>query len=291
MRDGGTERLAQGRRASAFGIGCNGLLFALKLLTGLAAGSVAVVADGVNNLTDAASNAVALLGFRLAAKPADAEHPYGHGRYEYLAGLTVAALILAAGVELLAGGVRELAHPTPVAFSAPMAAVLALSALVKLGMMAFYRRTGRRIGSETLLASAADSRSDALTTAAVLAGMVMLVLRLSFPPLVMDAVQSTADMVGPISMFITGMLLGGMDLKRIFGYRRVWLVAALRLVALPLVSLAVLKYTPLYTLVPDGRTILLITLLAASAPAASTVTQMAQYYGRDAEYARRNTQF
>lgn len=123
---------------------------------------------------------------------------------------------------------------------------------------------------------------------AVLAGMVMMVLRLSFPPLVMDAVQSTADMVGPISMFITGMLLGGMDLKRVLSYRRVWLVAALRLVALPLVSLAVLKFTPLYTMVPDGRTILLITLLAASAPAASTVTQMAQYYGRDAEYASAN---
>ena len=171
--NGGKERLALGRRAGALGMACNLALFACKLLLGLASGSVAVVADGINNLTDAASNAVTLLGFHLAARPADAEHPYGHGRYEYLAGLTVAVLVLVAGVELLREGARELARPTAVEFSWVMAAALALSAVVKLGMMAFYRRAGRKIGSEALLVSATDSLGDAATTGAVLAGMLV----------------------------------------------------------------------------------------------------------------------
>ena len=173
MEKAGGKRLTAGRRASALGMACNVLLFAAKLLAGLMSGSMAVIADGVNNLTDAASNVIALLGFHLAAKPADAEHPYGHGRYEYVAGLTVAALVIVAGVELLREGVAELLHPTAVEFSWLMAALLALSAAVKLGMMFFYRRVGRKIGSETLLVSAADSRNDALTTGAVLAGMLI----------------------------------------------------------------------------------------------------------------------
>ena len=171
MEQTGKARLAVGRRTSAVGLACNLALFAAKLLVGLAAGSVAVVADGVNNLTDAASNIIGYLGFRLAARPADTEHPYGHGRYEYLAGLTVAALVLTAGVELMREGMQELWHPTAVSFSWVMAGTLAASVAVKTAMMVFYRRTGRRIGSETLLVSAADSRNDALTTAAVLAGM------------------------------------------------------------------------------------------------------------------------
>ena len=173
MEKAGGERLALGRRASALGMACNLALFLGKLLVGLASGSVAVVADGVNNLTDAASNVVGLLGFQLAARPADAEHPYGHGRYEYLAGLTVAVLVLVAGVELMREGMRELWHPTAVAFSWVMAGTLAVSIVVKTAMMAYYRHTGRRIGSGTLLVSAADSRNDALTTAAVLAGMLI----------------------------------------------------------------------------------------------------------------------
>ena len=164
-------RLAYGRLASVIAIGANGLLFLMKLLVGLTAGSVAVVADGVNNLSDAASNVVSLLGFRLAARPADAEHPYGHGRYEYLAGLTVAVLILAAGVELARSGVLRVLHPETPAFSWLMAAVLAGSMAVKLWMMAFQREAGRRIGSGTLTATAADSRNDVIATAVVLLGM------------------------------------------------------------------------------------------------------------------------
>ncbi len=166
-------RLARGRRDSLLGMGCNVILFGGKVLLGLASGSVAVVADGVNNLTDAASNIIALLGFKLSAKPADAEHPYGHGRYEYLAGLTVSVLVLVAGVELFKSGVEEMVRPTALRFSWPMALALALTVAVKLGMMFFYRREGARIGSETLQVASVDSRNDAAATGAVLAGMLI----------------------------------------------------------------------------------------------------------------------
>lgn len=164
-------RLAYGRLVSVVAVAANGLLFLAKALVGLAAGSVAVLADGVNNLSDAASNVVSLLGFWLAARPADADHPYGHGRYEYLAGLTVAVLILAAGVELGRSSVLQLLQPQEPAFSWLMAAVLAGSMAVKLWMMAFQRKVGRRIGSKTLEAAAADSRNDVIATGVVLAGM------------------------------------------------------------------------------------------------------------------------
>ncbi len=164
-------RTAYGQMASVLSICANGTLFLLKLLTGLAAGSVAIVADGINNLSDAASNIISLLGFRLAARPPDAEHPYGHGRYEYLAGLMVAVLILVAGIELLKSGVERVLHPAAPEFSWVMAGVLAGSVLVKLWMMAFSLDAGRRIASETIMAAAADSRNDAIATCAVLAGM------------------------------------------------------------------------------------------------------------------------
>ena len=164
-------RAAYGRLAGILAIVCNGLLFLFKLLTGLAAGSVAIVADAVNNISDAASNVISLLGFRLAARPADEEHPYGHGRYEYLAGLTVSVLVLLAGLELLKSGVGRILHPETPAFSWPMALVLAGSIVVKLWMMAFNADAGKRISSSTLAATAMDSRNDAIATSVVLFGM------------------------------------------------------------------------------------------------------------------------
>ena len=164
-------RMAYGQMASVLSIGSNVLLCALKMATGLAAGSVAVVADGVNNLSDAASNIISLIGFRLGSRPADAEHPYGHGRYEYLAGLMVAVLILAAGLELLKSGAERVLHPAAPEVSWTMAAALAASILVKLWMMAFNLEAGRRIGSKTLTATAMDSRNDAVATSVVLLGM------------------------------------------------------------------------------------------------------------------------
>lgn len=171
------QRAQAGQRASVIGVGCNVVLCLCKLLVGWLSGSLSIAADGVNNLSDASSSIVSLLGFRMAAKPADAEHPYGHGRYEYLAGLSVAVLIMVIGVELLKSSVTRILNPAPVNFTLPAAAVLLGSILVKALMMLFYRQVGFAIASGTLVAAAADSRNDVLTTAGVLAGA--LVSRLS----------------------------------------------------------------------------------------------------------------
>lgn len=166
-------RTAYGKLSGVVGMVCNALLFALKLAIGLLSGSVAVMADAVNNLSDASSNIISFFGFKLASRPADAGHPYGHGRYEYLSGLMVALLIMVAGVELLQSAVEKILRPSPVDFSWPMAAALAFSILLKLWMMAFNRFMGREIHSETLLATAADSRNDVIATSAVLAAMLL----------------------------------------------------------------------------------------------------------------------
>ena len=161
-------REAYGRLAGLVGVACNVLLFAAKLTIGTLSGSVSITADAVNNLSDASGSIVTLIGFRLAAKPADDGHPFGHHRIEYLAGLAVAAMILLIGAELAKSSVVRILHPEPVEFSAALVAVLALSVLVKLWMAGFDRRLGRTIDSTTLLAAAADSRNDVITTAAVL---------------------------------------------------------------------------------------------------------------------------
>ena len=158
-----------GLLAGFAGLLCNLLLFGAKLAIGLLSGSVAIQADAVNNLSDAASCLVTLLGFRHAAKPADREHPFGHARIEYLAGLSVAAMILLIGAELVKGSVSKILAPQPVDFSLAAAAVLLLSILVKLLMARLYADLGRRIGSQALAASAADSRNDVISTGAVLA--------------------------------------------------------------------------------------------------------------------------
>jgi cation diffusion facilitator family transporter len=164
-------RTAYGQLSGAVGILCNVLLFAIKLIVGTVSGSVAVTADAVNNLSDASSNIISFLGFKMASRPADAEHPYGHGRYEYLSGLMVALLIMVVGFELLKSGISKIMHPEPVAFSWVMAGALGFSVLVKLWMLVFNRRMGKTIHSETLIATAADSRNDVIATSAVLLAM------------------------------------------------------------------------------------------------------------------------
>ena len=166
-------RSAYGKAASFMGIGANALLFAGKLIAGALSGSVAIMADAVNNLSDASSSVVSLLGFKLADKPADADHPYGHGRFEYLSGLMVAVMILVIGVELLKSSVEKIVSPTPVAMSAVTVVVLVGSIAVKLWMMAMNRRIGRKIDSKTLIATADDSRNDVVATSAVLIAMVI----------------------------------------------------------------------------------------------------------------------
>lgn len=161
-------RSRYGILAGGTGILCNLLLCIMKMTAGILSGSVAITADAVNNLSDASSNIVSLLGFRLAKKPADAEHPYGHGRYEYLAGLFVCVLILVIGLELLKSSVEKIMHPADVIFSWLSCVVLLVSIAVKLWMMLFQNKLGRMIDSQTLTATAADSRNDVITTAAVL---------------------------------------------------------------------------------------------------------------------------
>lgn len=163
-------RTACGKLAGIVGIVCNLLLFAGKLLAGTLSGSVAVTADAVNNLSDASSSLVTLLGFKLAERPADAEHPYGHARMEYLSGLAVAALILLIGAELAKSSFTRILHPEAIEFSLLTVIILVVSILLKLWMSLFNRKLGQRISSATLTAAAADSRNDVISTAAVLAG-------------------------------------------------------------------------------------------------------------------------
>lgn len=161
-------RTAYGKMAGWVGIFCNILLMAGKLLTGILSGSVSVLADGINNLSDAASNIITLLGFKMGSKPADEDHPYGHARYEYLAGLLVSVLIMIIGFELFKTGIQKIRNPEPVEMSLVLIGVLLGSILVKLWMAVFNRSIGTRIASETLIATAADSRNDVISTAAVL---------------------------------------------------------------------------------------------------------------------------
>lgn len=161
-------RMAYGQFAGIVGTVCNVLLCLSKGLIGLASGSVSIVADAVNNLSDAASNLVSMLGFKLAARPADAVHPYGHGRFEYLAGLVVSVLVTAVGIELARTGLDRVLHPQPVTFSLPLVMVMLLSIGAKSWMMGFNQTVARIIDSETLEATAIDSRNDAATTVGVL---------------------------------------------------------------------------------------------------------------------------
>ncbi|MBQ7661454.1 MAG: cation transporter [Clostridia bacterium] len=161
-------RNAYGKLAGLVGILCNLLLCVGKLTVGMLFGSMAVTADAFNNLSDAASGVISFLGFKLAGKPADEDHPYGHARYEYLSGLIVSILILLIGVELLKSSFDKILHPTPVLFSPLTVAILIVSILVKLWMAAFNRKIGTRIDSQALIATAADSRNDVISTSAVL---------------------------------------------------------------------------------------------------------------------------
>lgn len=161
-------RTAYGTFASIVCIICNIVLCATKGLIGMAAGSLAIVADALNNLSDASSNIISFLGFKLASKPADKEHPYGHGRFEYLSSLAVAVLIIVIGIELIRSSVGKIIDPEPVEFSGALIGVLMLSIVVKLWMASFNTRLGSKIDSTTLAATAADSRNDVVATTAVL---------------------------------------------------------------------------------------------------------------------------
>lgn len=161
-------RAQVGRLSGAVGIVCNALLFGAKILVGTLSGSLAITADAMNNLMDASSSVVTLVGFKLAERPADEDHPYGHARFEYLSGLTVAALILLVGVELAKSSLDKILHPAAVDMSAVTVGVLVGSIALKFWLSRFNTKLGKLIGSGTLEATAADSRNDCIATGAVL---------------------------------------------------------------------------------------------------------------------------
>ena len=166
-------RRAYGTLCGAVGIGLNLLLFLGKFFAGRLSGSIAVTADAFNNLSDAGSSAVTLLGFRLAGRKPDTDHPFGHGRVEYISGLAVAGLILLMGVELAKSSFDKILHPEEVTFSLLALGILAASVCVKLYMWLYNRSVGRRIRSAAMEATAMDSLSDAASTAAVLLAMLV----------------------------------------------------------------------------------------------------------------------
>ncbi len=161
-------RRAYGTMVSVVGIILNLLLAAGKFTVGLLFGALAVQADAVNNFSDAGSQLISLISFKIAAKPADRDHPFGHARIEYVASMVVSFIILLIGWELLSGSVEKVFHPTETVFSWVSIAVLAVSVLVKLWLCFFNRRIAKRIDSTVMRATAADSLSDAGATAAVL---------------------------------------------------------------------------------------------------------------------------
>lgn len=161
-------RKAYGILCGAVGIGLNILLFLLKFLAGTISGSIAITADAFNNLSDAGSSVVTTLGFQLAGQKPDSDHPFGHGRIEYLSGLAVSMLIFLMGFELAKTSVEKIRNPVPVEFSALVAVILCASIGVKLYMSFYNRRLGKKLNSSAMLATAADSLSDCISTAAVL---------------------------------------------------------------------------------------------------------------------------
>lgn len=199
-----------GKLSGAVGIICNCLLAAGKLIVGHMTSSMSITADGLNNLSDGASSIVTLLGFKLAEKPADRKHPYGHARIEYIAGLTVAVMILFIGLELGKSSVEKLINPEPIEFSFTAVWVLCASILVKLFMMLFNLKMGRKINSNTLLATAADSRNDVMTTSAVLAASIVE----HFYDVRIDGVMGIA-----VSLFIlySGIKLAGETMSPLLG--------------------------------------------------------------------------
>ena len=161
-------RRAYGVLCGAVGIALNLLLFAGKALAGALSGSIAITADAFNNLSDAGSSVVTLLGFKLAAQKPDSHHPFGHGRMEYVSGLVVSMVILLMGVELAKTSIEKILHPEEVAFSPVAVGILLASIAVKLYMAAYNRAVSQKIGSAAMAATATDSLSDCLATSAVL---------------------------------------------------------------------------------------------------------------------------
>lgn len=195
-------RTAYGKLSGVIGIVGNLLLFICKLIGGILTGSLSIMADAANNLSDASSSIISLLGFHLASRPADDDHPFGHGRYEYLSGLLVSFLVLLIGFELLKSSVGKILHPTEVTFRWIAVILLIVSILIKVWMMAINHKIGVTIHSQTLIATATDSRNDAISTTAVLAATLIS----QYTPLHLDGWMGLA-----VALFI---LYSGLELVK-----------------------------------------------------------------------------
>ncbi len=166
-------RESYGKFSGLVGICTNLLLFAIKIAAGLIFHSIAITADAVNNLSDSASSVVTLVGFKLAGKPADAEHPYGHARIEYLSGLIVSLSILMLGFQLAQTSFAKVMNPEAAEFSYISLAVLIIAIFIKIWQALFYKKVGGLIGSTAIAATAADSRNDVFATSAILLGTII----------------------------------------------------------------------------------------------------------------------
>ena len=166
-------RTRYGMLASFVGIFCNVLLFSVKLTIGLILSSLAVTADAFNNLSDAASSIISFIGVKMAGKPADAEHPFGHGRIEYIAALIVSFLVIEVGFTFFKSSISKILHPEEISFDLVPFVILILSILVKLWMAFFNNKLGKRIDSKVMLATAADSLGDVITTSATVLSIII----------------------------------------------------------------------------------------------------------------------
>ncbi len=161
-------RHSYGRLTGIVGITANLILFLIKLIAGLLSSSIAVIADGFNNLSDAGSSVVTLVGFRLASTPPDKEHPFGHGRMEYITTMVIAIMILFAGIELVRTSLDKIINPTAAEFGWVTIIILVVAIAIKLWLALFYRKIADEIDSEALVASSVDSRNDVICTTLVL---------------------------------------------------------------------------------------------------------------------------
>ncbi len=171
--DSAQVRTRYGLMASVVGICCNIVLFTAKLLTGLALNSISVMADAFNNLSDAASSVIGFVGVKMAEKPADEDHPFGHGRIEYIAAFVVAFLVIQVGFSLFKTAVGKILHPEELSFSLVSVCILLLTVAVKLWMAMFNRGLGKRINSKVMMATAADSLGDVWATSATILSIVV----------------------------------------------------------------------------------------------------------------------
>jgi len=171
--DNAKVRSSYGILASVVGLICNLGLSAVKIVIGMIINSISVMADGFNNLSDAASSVIGFIGISLAKRPADKEHPFGHGRFEYISALVVAILIIQVGLELFQSSLQKVLSPEQISFNPILTAVLFLSIFIKLWLMLFNRKLGKRINSSVMMTSSYDARNDVIITSATVASAIL----------------------------------------------------------------------------------------------------------------------